>query len=160
SMEKVMKTIRLTVLATGFLATMAGQEGGHGTSVNVIVQFRAGNLTRQIATVQNAGATLYRALPLVHAAAFSIPARGMDGVRQLAGVKEVSVEASVRQTLDDVTPAVGAATAFASGWTGKGIGVAIIDSGVSWSNDLTTSAGASRVLYQQSFTPETITNDW
>ena len=47
--------------------------------------------------------------------------------------------------------AVNANTAFAYGWDGTGIGLAIVDSGIANHPDLKTPKGALRVVYQQDF---------
>jgi serine protease AprX len=56
--------------------------------------------------------------------------------------------------LQYATPAVGGAIAHSNGWTGNGIGIAIIDSGVSPDNDLKDSVtGQSRIVFSQGFYP-------
>src|SRR3954469_17911028 len=125
---RLITCLALTIAALPLAAAPADD------AVNLIVQFRGGTLSRQIAQCERAGARLHRSLPLIHGAAFSVPPAAVKRVRQSPEVISVSEEAVVRQSMYDVTPAVGADAALAAGWTGRGIGVAIIDSGISANN--------------------------
>ena len=59
-------------------------------------------------------------------------------------------------SLSNAAPAVNAFAAWQSGYTGAGIGVALIDSGVASHPDLNGGfLGLSRVVYNQSFVPGT-----
>ena len=113
--------------------------------MDLIVQFRDGDLTRQTARFERAGARLHRLLPLIHGAAISIRRQDLKLVQASPEVLSFAEEGVVKRTMDDVRPAVGADAAYSYGWTGRGIGVAVIDSGVSVNSDLTTSTGASRL---------------
>ena len=55
----------------------------------------------------------------------------------------------VSNLLEFATPAVGGAMARSYGWTGAGIGIAIIDSGISDSNDGFNSSGKTRIVYRK-----------
>jgi len=100
-------------------------------AVSLIVQFRNGNLSRQIAQCRRAGARWHRSLPLVHGAAFSVPRNGLQRLRQSPEVISVSEEALVRQSMYDVTPAV----CFRGRLDRQGVGVAIVDSGINVNTD-------------------------
>ncbi len=56
-------------------------------------------------------------------------------------------------TVDISTGTVNANMVWSYGYTGTGVGVAVIDSGISLKNDFKNAAGASRVVYSQSFVP-------
>jgi hypothetical protein len=99
-------------LPLAFSAVPAGTE-------SVIVRFAPGNMAAHVRRAEAAGAKLYRRLDLIQSASFQIPPGERDRLAHLPGVLDVSDEAIVKQTLYDVTPAVGATTAQASGWTGK-----------------------------------------
>src|SRR2546427_2104206 len=55
-----------------------------------------------------------------------------------SGVAYISPDRPVAGALDDVVTAVNGDLAFAGGWNGKGIGIAVIDSGVGSAYDLNT----------------------
>src|SRR5205085_9523233 len=63
----------------------------------------------------------------------------------------ISPDRPLTSFLEYATPAVGAQTARSYGWTGTGVGIAIIDSGISPSNDLLDAKGKSRVVYSEGF---------
>ena len=57
----------------------------------------------------------------------------------------------MKGSLDITTQSVNANLAWQFGWTGTGVGVAVIDSGIASRHDLTSSNGVtSRVVYRQS----------
>ena len=62
--------------------------------------------------------------------------------------------------MDDTTNvATGVNSAWSSGYTGAGVGVAVIDSGINDSHpDLRNANGTSRVVYHQDFTGTATTN--
>ena len=64
----------------------------------------------------------------------------------------ISPDRQVRGSLDYVTSAVGAPTAWnVYGLTGTGVGVAIIDSGIHSNNDFNPGPGQNRIVYSQDF---------
>ena len=66
-------------------------------------------------------------------------------------VTYISPNRAVSGSLDVTTQTVGANAAWQSGWTGAGVGVAVIDSGIFAHDDLMSSSGQSRIVYSQSF---------
>jgi len=69
-------------------------------------------------------------------------------------VQYVSPNRPVSGSLDITAQTVGANLAWASGWDGTGVGIAVIDSGVAAKADLASpNGGNSRILYSQSFVP-------
>ena len=67
-------------------------------------------------------------------------------------VTHISPNRAVSGSLDVTTQTVGANAAWQSGYTGTGIGVAVIDSGIYAHDDLKTASGSgSRIVYSQSF---------
>ena len=56
-----------------------------------------------------------------------------------------------KASLDITTKTVNANLAWNLGWTGAGVGVAVIDSGIAHRADLNDPTGKSRVVYEQSF---------
>jgi serine protease AprX len=74
-------------------------------------------------------------------------------------VAYISPDRAVSGMLDLALPAIGADTAQAWGYDGTGIGVAVIDSGITVKNDLRTPALVSRVGYSQNFAADNYTAD-
>jgi serine protease AprX len=67
-------------------------------------------------------------------------------------VKYISLDRTMAPTLSNAAPAVNAFAAWQSGYTGAGVGVALVDSGVSSHPDLNGGfLGLSRVVWNQSF---------
>ena len=144
--------VAFAALAIPFLASFSATRPHR--QLSYIIQFHPDhNLQAGIAAVQKtAHATLYRELPLIAGASFTMDPGQLDAVRALPGVAAISEEAMVHKTMFDVTPAVGATQAFSSGWTGRGIGVAVIDSGISGHEDLTDGNWQFRVRHSENFT--------
>ena len=69
-------------------------------------------------------------------------------------VKYVSPNRVTKGSLDITTSTVNANVAWGLGYTGTGVGVAVIDSGIYAHDDLKTASGSgSRIVYSQSFVP-------
>src|SRR5262249_19292163 len=72
----------------------------------------------------------------------------------------ISPDETVRPTMDITAATTGATTAWSTyGVTGKNIGIAVIDSGVTPGADLTDASGQPRVVYSQFFRADTTTED-
>jgi len=84
---------------------------------------------------------------------FTVPALMVPIIAKLPGVKYVSPDRPVVRHLDLTTATVGSTLANHLGWTGAGVGVAVIDSGIDITNaDLkVANSSASRVVYSQDF---------
>ncbi len=123
------------------------------TPVKIIVQFRYLPNAAEYAKVKALGGKLSRRLQLIRGGAFTVP---LFAVRYIASFREVayvSLDRQVRMSLDYVTRAVNADIAQSYGFTGAGVGVAVIDSGVYAHPDFLGTDGASRVVYGESFVP-------
>lgn len=101
--------------------------------------------------VRSAGGTVTAALPVVDGVAATVPATALRPLAASAGVRAVTADRTGRMvdySWDETTSAstfsrtTQAATAWARGSYGKGVGVAVLDTGVSPSDDL-----AGRVVY-------------
>lgn len=129
-------------------------------TVKVIVQYRQAPRTEQESRVQRLGGHLNHRLSLIRGTAFTIPATALTALEADSEVVSVTVDHPVRKmdaTSDDAT---NVPAAWSSGYTGAGIGVAVIDSGINDSHpDLwNSSETASRVVYHQDFTGTPTTN--
>ncbi|HEY1342358.1 MAG TPA: S8 family peptidase [Bryobacteraceae bacterium] len=83
---------------------------------------------------------------------FTIPAGQLKKIADMPEVKFISLDRVLRAKLDTVTASTGADLARQYGFTGKGVGVAILDSGVNDNvADLKDGNNRSRVVYSESF---------
>ena len=107
-------------------------------TVDVIVQFTATPTARHHEKVTRLGGTLKREFSMVKAGHYSIPASKLEDLANDPEVAYISPDRAVHGTLNFAVPAIGGDTAFSSGFSGSGIGVAIADSGFSAVDDLET----------------------
>src|SRR3954470_3201016 len=116
--------------------------------VNVIVQFVLPPSSQDFQAIDQLGGIPQDAdLSLIRAKAYSIPAKALTGLAHKPNVVYISPDRTLSPTLDYANGTIGAQTAFANKWTGTGVGVAIIDSGILTGKDLANSSGASRIVY-------------
>src|SRR5882724_921726 len=126
--------------------------------IDVIVQARPGaQLDKHRQKMVSLGAAHKSSLDIIHGSVFRIPASMLPLLEQDPDIAYVSPD---RKTIhlsqeDFVLDATQSTAVINAGYTGNGIGVAIIDSGIRSSHpDLQNlSTGASRVVYSQSFVP-------
>ncbi|MCC6537141.1 MAG: S8 family serine peptidase, partial [Bryobacterales bacterium] len=154
-----------TIWAAASWAGAANADGSlqPGRIHQAIVEFHQRPTAKDIAAVQKLGGTLRRRLDIVNGAAFTLPGAAVARVAALSAVKYVHADTEVRKTADvtadTATAVVGATAANGYGYTGRGIGIAVVDSGISGHADLTDASGQSRVKYTQSFDSSIPMND-
>jgi serine protease AprX len=144
---------------SSFLAK-AKQGSADGKTVRVIVQYKHIPTSVHYSTMKGRGARLHATLHMIHGAAFTIPVSALPALEADPEIESVTIDHPIA-VMDDLTnAATGVSAAWNSGFTGAGIGVAVIDSGVNdahpdlWNSTHTT----SRVLYHQDFTGTAKTN--
>src|SRR4051794_15665920 len=119
-------------------------------AVNVIVRYSHPPQQQHRLTAERHGGKLKRNLELVNSAAYSVPASSLEALSQDPDVDYIAPDRPVASTLDYANPAVNAGIARQYGFTGSGVPVAVIDSGIMNSHpDLMDSAGKSRVVYSE-----------
>ena len=91
------------------------------------------------------------ALPTINAVHMRIPLAAVQALQKNPMVKYITPNRPIKRTLDLTTQAVYANLAWNLGWDGTGVGVAVIDSGITPVQDLTGAANNSRIVYSQSF---------
>jgi len=127
-------------------------------NVNVIVQFKSTKEAQyDLIAMRFGGHKLKheRKMRVIKSRVYAISATQAAALADDSSVKYVSPDRPVRASLDTVTPAIGATVAWELGFDGNGIGVAVIDSGVSDVPDLRDpETGKSRVVYSESFLPD------
>ncbi|MFD5471495.1 S8 family serine peptidase [Streptomyces sp. NPDC127105] len=129
--------------------------------LKVIVGYQ-GAATAARADVREAG-TLRRALKALNADAVQTPVKDTpelwealtDGDRTSAGIAHVWLDGVRKVTLDKSVPQIGAPTAWQSGYTGKGVKIAVLDTGV----DATHADLKSQVVAAKNFTTSNSTAD-
>jgi len=101
------------------------------------------------------GGTLLGQLPLVNGVVALLDHNGIVSLSNQSNVVYISKDRPLTPFFDNAAPAVNASAAWQSNYTGSGIGVALIDSGVNSHPDLLTTGllPLSRVVYNQSFVP-------
>ncbi|HVZ19027.1 MAG TPA: hypothetical protein VG897_18060, partial [Terriglobales bacterium] len=116
------------------------------SQVQVIVQYAPGTNTScnglfgilgcVVGDVLKLGGTVLNSLPLVNGLVATLDAKGILALSNQSNVVYISKDRPVNLLMDSPGPAVNAAAAWKSNYTGSGIGVALIDSGVNNHKDL------------------------
>src|SRR5437773_910791 len=141
-------------------------KGGHnGTTVDVIIQFNQTPTAVHHQKVQNKGGVLKTKLDVIKGAHYSVPTGSLEDLENDPDVAYISpnrpLSGTSASTLDYAAETVNAPMARQQwGLDGTGIGVAVIDSGVTAVGDLywwipSNQTYGSRVVYSQNFVPGT-----
>ena len=160
SMKSMIKAACLVLACTvlaGAQKSKLSRDLVTGTSVaqDVIVQYRHTPGSSHTANVVAHGGRVRGDLSRVKMLHVSLPG---NQIAQLAADPEVahispdrSLTSSSTVSFDIPSTAVNASYAWGLGFTGKGVGVAVIDSGTQNAADFQDSTGKNRVVYNQSF---------
>ena len=137
---------------------------GSSSLVDVIVQFKQNHSMGDLSALQafwDAGDRQQAGndsqgthnLNLINAFRLKVPSWAIPMISAMPNVQYVTPVRPVTKTLDITDATVAANIAWNYGWNGTGVGVAIIDSGISaGDDDFTNTAGTqSRVVYSESF---------
>ena len=131
----------------------AGYDDGSSNTIPVVVTYAGKAQPRSAAP----GATMTRQLPVVNGAAMKVDKAkaatfltGITSARSAASVRKVWLDGKREISLDQSVPQIGAPAAWEAGYTGKGISVAVLDTGIDKSHpDL-----AGQVAGAKNFTEE------
>src|SRR3954468_9844445 len=105
-----------------------------------------------VGDVLKLGGSVLQALSLVNGLVASLDHNGIVSLSNQSNVLYISRDRPVSLLMDEAAPAVHAEVAWKSNYTGSGVGVALIDSGVNSHRDLNNSLlSVSRTVYNQSF---------
>ncbi len=121
--------------------------------VEVIVQYRpvAG---RNVAEELRSVGRIHRSFRSISAVHMTVPLSEIKSLEANPLVAYISPNRKTVGFLDITTQTVFANQVWQSGWTGAGVGVAVIDSGVALKKDLQSANGRqSRVVFSESFVP-------
>ncbi|HET7489322.1 MAG TPA: S8 family serine peptidase [Acidimicrobiales bacterium] len=148
-------TVAVALLAAAF----APPARTSGPSVTVLVSGFSSAESAVAGAVQRVGGQVLRRLSIIDGVSARIPASSIDELRAQQGIRSVVPNASVHLkggygegsgvASAVYTDAVKAPDAWAQGWNGAGVGVAVIDTGVNDSGDL-----AGKVAHAEDFTAE------
>jgi serine protease AprX len=131
------------------LGPLARAAAGRADMVRVIV--RAPNseaLTQLLPTLgQQASVRVGRRLQIINAIVIEIPGTALEGLSQNPLVEEISVDRDAHGLTERTAATIGASAVRRDlGLDGSGIGVAVIDSGITgWHDDLGTAGSGQRV---------------
>src|SRR5271166_6744122 len=149
---------RISPELSGLLAK-AHQGSTQGHTVKVIVQYRQVPTAWHYAKMQSRGGRLNAKLHMIKSAAFTIPVSALPKLEADPEIASVTIDHPMNVADDLTNDATGVETAWSAGYTGAGVTVAVIDSGINDSHpDLQDSSGNSRVVYHQDFTGTPTTN--
>jgi serine protease AprX len=151
----IVLALALVVAASGRTAPVTNL----GPSVRIVVQKLNPFDRGPERAVEELGGTVERPLPIVEGFAARLPAGQLASLQAVPGVGNVTVNRTVKMNGQYgegsgvasavYTDAIGASKAWDKGYTGEGVGVALIDTGVNAVGDL-----AGKVLHAEDFTPE------
>ena len=149
---------RIAPELSGLLAK-AHQGLAKGETVKVIVQYKQVPTAEHYARMQSRGGLLHAKLHMIRSAAFTIPVSALPALESDPEICAVTIDHPMKVMDDTTDVATGVPSAWSSGYTGAGVGVAVIDSGINDSHpDLRNANGTSRVVYHQDFTGTATTN--
>jgi subtilisin family serine protease len=131
----------------------AGYDDKASKAIPVVVTYTGKAQPRSAAP----GATVTRQLPVVNGAAMKVDKAkaasfltGVTSARSAAGVEKIWLDGKREISLDQSVPQIGAPAAWQAGYTGKGVSVAVLDTGIDKSHpDL-----AGQVAGAKNFTEE------
>jgi serine protease AprX len=114
---------------------------GAKSSVQVIVQWNTDTGTTTTQKISALGGTVISEFQSVHSGVYTVPSSALDALDADGEVKFVSVDRKIRKKAASpaITPAtINAPSAWNAGYNGKGIGVAVLDSGINQEDDIGT----------------------
>lgn len=128
---------------------LASQRAAFATGTSrVIITAADGHSQSDVgAAIEQAGGTTRRQLPIINAHVADVPNAALSGLANNAAIGSIDLDRLVAGTMERTGATIGATTVRKQlGYDGAGVGVAVIDSGItSWHDDLTDNAGAQRV---------------
>jgi serine protease AprX len=145
------------VLAIAIVPLATPAKGAQGTTsvVHVIVQAAPGQMRAAVGSVTDLGGTVGRRLGIIGGFTATVPATSISRLHGRPGVGAVTPNRSVRLAADSYDGAtdvgspwrtawsMGATNAWGAGFTGRGVDVALVDSGIAPVAGLT---GAGKVV--------------
>ncbi len=132
------------------------QRTGTNSMVTIIVQHHQMPSEAHLKTLKGRGAAIKSQFHTIHAVTMTVPASMLAELANDPNVKYITPDRHQKMAANPVTEEYATAVeadvaASQYGFTGAGVGVAVIDSGIAPHPDLNNASGVSRVVYSQSF---------
>jgi serine protease AprX len=147
-------TAILCVAGPGKTKLSAELKGGRAKGlVQAIVQWNAEVASDTAAKITQLGGTVVSEFPAVHSGVYLLPASALDALDSDNDVKFVSVDRKLHKkaAVPAVMPStINAPAAWNLGYNGKGVGVAVLDSGINQDDNLGSYTHAP--VYTEDFT--------
>jgi serine protease AprX len=112
------------------------QSGASTQMLRVIVRWRSAPTGSFHQKVTGRGGQLISTLDSIRSSAYTVPSAALPDLANDSDVEYIAPDRPVSAKLDYTVAAVNGSMAWNSGWTGAGIGVALIDSGVNPDSNL------------------------
>jgi serine protease AprX len=120
------------------------------STVKVIVQWHQGAGAAAEQSIRNAGGLAVSKFKAIHGGVYTLPASSLEHLAKNPEVKYISLDRPLKTNLDNSAAAVNVAAAWEAGFTGSGIGVAVIDSGIN--SDPNLGSTKNPVVFSYDFT--------
>ena len=122
-----------------------------GARVEVIIRFDHPPTKDDLKQIGPYG-QVKKSLDVINGIDISLPPAAIQLLQYIPGITYITPNRSLNGALDITTQTVAANLAWQFGYTGAGVGVAVIDSGITPRHDLTGPNGVtSRIVYSQNF---------
>src|SRR6266700_8079830 len=118
-----------------------------GVTVDVIIQFNQTPTDVRHGKVQNKGGVLKTKLDFIKGAHYTVPVEALDSLADDPDVAYISPDRPVQGALVNTVATVNGGYAQTLGLNGLGVGVAVVDSGISDIPDLHNASGSYEVVY-------------
>lgn len=141
--------ILCAAVAVAFAAAYRIDSVETAAPARVIVQMAPGHRASELNPIITAlGGTIGRRLDIINASVVELPAPAIPALSAHPIVAHLSIDRRVVGTMERTSATIGATTVRETfGYDGAGVGVAIIDSGVTpWHDDLASGDGGQRVV--------------
>ena len=125
------------------------------STVEVIIQYRQSPTSSHHRKIERKGGKFHTDLSLIRAGHYSVSAAALAEIERDDEVVAISPDRQLLPTLDTTAGATGFTLAKAAGYTGAGVGVAVVDSGVYSPQYI---GGA--LVYSKNFTTADSAGDW
>jgi subtilisin family serine protease len=163
--QRLMTVAAATAVIAGMATPAMAATEGSGASVRVVVRELPGAGDRPEHAVAELGGSVVRQLGIIGGFSATLPVDRLDALRSVRGVQSVTEDAGLSLSSADVADqaaqpgslytianeVTGASEMWNAGYTGKGVDVAVIDSGVVPVDGLKT---AGKVVYGPDLTTE------
>jgi len=116
--------------------------------INVIVQFKLPTNVAQFASLGQ----IQKSFNIINGIHMTVPASVVQFLAMNPLVSYISPVRSLKGAVDISTSTVDGPLVWSYGYDGTGVGVAVIDSGITLKNDLNGANGRTRVVYTQDWT--------